>query len=164
MLDEVRYAARVGRDDRNSARKGLEDRDRHVVRGARIQQAVCTRIQRRDLVVVDPARERYRRRQPLALNQSSQPNEFGPGTCDRQSRTWKAIPDPRKRADRRGDVVDRLEIARDDQVRRVAKTNSLRWLETPQVDDVGYDEGRNAILRKDPPQIGGRCHAQGRPA
>ncbi len=156
VLDEMRNPADVRADDRHAARHRLEQRDRHVVGKGRVERNARGPVERRQLAVVEPPREAHSLRH---TELGGQPFEFGPlgtGAGDRHPCPRKAFQHHCEGPDRRGDVVDRLEIAGDQDVRfgrrRVGRA------ECRQIHDVRHFHRLDAALREYLAQEPGRDH------
>ena len=89
---------------------------------------------------------------------------LGAGPGEGQGGAGELGTDAREGANRRAQVVDGLQIARDQEVRRVAEIPPRRRREADQVDDVRHDLGVQAMAGEDPLQEARPCHAQRRTA
>ncbi len=148
-VDAVRHdeghAADVGADHGHAAGQRLEYRVGHVVDQARVECQCGAAQQGRHPVAVEPAGEMHAIGHTQLARQGLEHAPLGAGAGDREARRRMAGVHQRQCAQRRRVVVDRLQVARDDQVRRLRRPGRC-GVEALQVDDVGHDLGRHAVL------------------
>ena len=144
--EDRRHSARLGRHDRQTAGKRLEHRRRHVVDIRALNVDVVRGVETGDLLRLHPADERDVLEAEIR-HERAQVGLLRSAADERERSLGPAVLDDSKRADRRGDVVERLEIPRGHQpgAERIARAE----LEALQVDDVGDDRGGDAEAAKD---------------
>ena len=143
---DVGDAADIGADDRHAAGERLENRIRHVVDAARIERDVRFAKQHGDPLAIDLADERHAIGDTQLRGQRDHRLPLGAVAGNRQPGMRTLAHNDCKRADRCTDVVDRLEIARNQDVRRRPRT--LHRGKARTVDDVRQHDGRDTVARE----------------
>jgi len=153
VADDVRHTADVRRDDAQPRRERLQHRYGHVVDIGRIQGHVAAVVEFGHLRVGDAAEE------PDAVDAAFRDEAFegrplGPVAGDGERGGGASGADAFERANRQGDVVPRLQMPRDEEVRHPRDPRPIP--ESADVRDVRHGRRGDVELGEDVPEEAGR--------